>query len=328
MTKISVIVPVYNVDRYLSRCLDSLINQSFGDYEILLINDGSTDNSLEICQRYQQFNPNLIKVYSKSNGGLSDARNYGLDKCDSDFVVFVDSDDWIDLNMLNHMYSRATTTNADLVVCDMEYHFEGGIVKSSCGGEFDVVKVEDNINIMMINNSACNKLYRYQLFDNIRFPKGFWYEDMAVVPILILKSSLIAKVNEPLYKYYQREGSIMHSVNEKIFDIYRVIDMVKEYIVENYNGETLVRLLNNIDNLYLIHGLDINTLQIRLFNKDRILYLKKNMSFLSKRVPYWYQSINEYSLKKKIVFGLLKFKLYRLLLFIYDIMAKKGDINV
>ncbi len=323
MTKISVIVPVYNVEKYLPRCLDSLINQKFDDFEILLINDGSTDNSLEICQRYQQIAFNLIKVYSKDNGGLSDARNYGLDKCDSDYVAFVDSDDWVDLDMLNHMYTCAITTNADMVVCDMEYHFEEGIIKSSSGGEFDVVKVEDSLDMMMINNSACNKLYRYRLFDNIRFPKGFWYEDMATVPILILKSCLIAKVNEPLYKYYQRKGSIMHSVNEKIFDIYLVIDMVKDYVVKNYQGLQLAQLLRNIDRLYLIHGLDINTLQIRSFDKDRVLYLKKNMSFLEERVLNWHHNIKEYSFKKQIVFILLKCRLYRLLLLIYDMMAKK-----
>lgn len=327
MVKLSVIVPVYNVDKYLTRCLNTLVNQSLDDYEIILVNDGSSDNSLSICEKYQSEYGDKIKLFSKDNGGLSDARNYGIARSSGKYLAFIDSDDWIDLRMLEVMYEKAIFTNADIVVCDMEYHYDNGKVSFSSGGVFDVVNVKDNLDIMMINNSACNKIYRSSLFSNNRFPVGLWYEDMAVVPIMILNSDVIAKVDEPFYKYYQRSGSIMHSSTDKIFDIYKVIDIIRDYAISNYQGIRRKELLMNIEQLYIIHGLDINTLQIRTFDHDRVEYLKKNMSFMNDRVPKWYHKINNASFKKKVVYTLLKIRLYNILLLLYDMITKKDTAN-
>ena len=117
--KISVIVPVYNVELYLSKCLDSLVHQTIESIEIIVVNDGSTDNSQKIIDEYKTKYPNKIKSYIKSNGGLSDARNYGIDKANGQYIGFVDSDDYVEINMFEKMYNKAISQNFDIVVCDV-----------------------------------------------------------------------------------------------------------------------------------------------------------------------------------------------------------------
>lgn len=135
--KVSIIVPIYNVDQYLRRCLESLVNQSFKEIEILCINDGSTDGSQTIVDDYAKCYPNIVKSFVKLNGGLSDARNYGLDCAQGEFIAFVDSDDWIELTMIEEMYKVIIEQSADIAVCDLQYVYDtqrkqyvsGGILK-------------------------------------------------------------------------------------------------------------------------------------------------------------------------------------------------------
>ena len=123
MYKVSVIVPIYNVERYLDRCLTSIINQTYKNLEIILVNDGSTDNSREIAKGYTTLD-NRVKLYDKQNGGLSDARNYGINKATGDYVLYVDSDDWLDITMINTMIEEVKKYNADVVQVDFYYAYE------------------------------------------------------------------------------------------------------------------------------------------------------------------------------------------------------------
>ena len=315
---ISVVVPIYNVEKYLPRCIDSIINQTYKNLEIILVNDGSKDRSLEICKNYM-IRDFRIKIINKPNGGLSDARNAGIKQASGKYICFVDSDDFIKEKMIEDMLSALLNTNSDICVCDMEYLYDNDVVKFASGGEFKEGSVLDNPDLMIINNSACNKLYRLSLFNDWLFPVGKYYEDLATVPVLLYKANKICKVNEPYYVYYQRSGSIAHSANPKIFEIYEAINRCLEYV--KINGRD-ARLIAKLNSLYIIHGLDLTTIRIKDFDDKslRVKYLEENMKNLNKYYPKYeedgyYRNCN---LKKKIIFKLLKKGKYNLVLKIYD----------
>lgn len=313
--KVSIIVPIYNVDQYLRRCLESLVNQSFKEIEILCINDGSTDGSQAIVDDYAKCYPNIVKSFVKLNGGLSDARNYGLDCAQGEFIAFVDSDDWIELTMIEEMYKVIIEQSADIAVCDLQYIYDTQRKQYVSGGDFEEESIISNPNIIKINNSAWNKLYKSSLFDDVRFPKGLWYEDLGCVPILLAKANKVVKINKIFYNYFQREGSIMHTHSEKIFDIYKAIDLIQDY-VQHFN----IPCLKEVKSLYVEHGAKLTTIKIKDYQENREKLLIKNFLFLQQRYPKWIKDpiIKSYSTKEKIVLYLLAFKQYKILLALYD----------
>ena len=184
--KISIIVPVYKVEDYLSRCIDSLINQTYQNLEIILVDDGSPDRCGEICDEYAKFDER-IKVIHKPNGGLSDARNKGLDIATGDFIIFVDSDDWIDVKTCEIVLDNAIKNKAEIVVFGVNNVYADGRVKRFPPLQVGAISNSDAIKSLMYNvlqygifNYACNKLYSRRLFDKIKFAKGRLAEDQGV----------------------------------------------------------------------------------------------------------------------------------------------------
>ena len=166
MKKVSVIVPVYNVEHYLSKCLDSLVNQTIDDYEIIIVNDGSPDDSQSIIDEYQKKYPDLIKSFIKENGGLSDARNYGMEKANGEYVSFVDSDDYLKDSALKEMYDFAVLGNYDLVVCDTVNVYDDGreqLIKSNLDYSEDMVK-----NYIISPPMACTRFYKRSIFYDLK----------------------------------------------------------------------------------------------------------------------------------------------------------------
>lgn len=318
--KVSIVVPVYNVENYLRRCLDSLVHQTLDRFEIIVVNDGSKDGSQAIIDTYVRDYPDLVISLIKANGGLSDARNFAIPYIRSEYVAFIDSDDWVDLTMMEKLYDKAQMTQSDIAVCDMEYVYEDGHLGFSSGGDFLVVDTEENPDIITINNSACNKLYRTELFRDIRFVKGIWYEDLATIPKLISITERLCKVDEPLYKYFQRWNSIVHSENPKVFDIYTALESVNRYLID---AETYPTYRKYIERLIVIHCADLTTIRIKDFKKNRIQYLKENMEKLSGIYPHWYWNpvVWKTSPKKWIVFTLNRLHLFRLLLALFDMRS-------
>lgn len=229
MKKISVILPVYNTEKYLNKCLDSLVNQSLNEIEILVVNDGSTDNSQNIIDSYADKYAQ-IKSFQKPNGGLSDARNFGIDRSQGEYIAFVDSDDFVDLSMFEKMYDLAKKHQAEIVFCDLEKVDESGksfreLPQSPQLPE----KIVLNENFTVFGEMscfACNKLFHQKLFENHRFLKGIHFEDIELIPKLILKSNIVAKINEPLYKYFERQDSITKSHTAKGLDMFLAIENV------------------------------------------------------------------------------------------------------
>lgn len=207
---ISVIVPVYNVEKYLERCVKSIAAQTYNDLEILLIDDGSTDKSGKMCDDFQQTD-SRIKAFHKQNGGLSDARNYGIEHSAGEFISFVDSDDYIDEKMLETLHRLITENDADLAVCSAMDVFEGKeVTQVKEIKEFNLNKVESYKYMLRGDGipSACNKLYKRQTVGNVRFPVGKLYEDGFFTPQILKRVEKTAVTSKPMYYYFRRADSI------------------------------------------------------------------------------------------------------------------------
>lgn len=217
MEKISIIVPVYNVENYLSRCIDSIVNQTYKELEIILVNDGSTDRCPQICEEYAALDQR-IQVVHKSNGGLSDARNVGIDMSSGRYLMFVDSDDYIDICMVQKLYEAVAEHDADLGICNFKYvgdepdsHYDNRNLPI----RNEVIGGSEVLNQRLFQKKswywvvAVCKLYRRELFDQVRFPVGKLHEDEFILHRILLQCSKIACIATPMYSYYQRKGSIM-----------------------------------------------------------------------------------------------------------------------
>lgn len=314
---ISVIVPVYNVEDYLIECLETISNQTYENIEIVAVNDGSTDSSRELLSKYQEKESRLV-IYDKENGGLSDARNYGIERAKGNYIICVDSDDRIHKEMVEKLYEAILEKDAEIAVCDMLYFEENGKTSISSGGTFTCTNAKEYPQLVAINNSACNKMYLKSLFEEVKFPVGLFFEDLATIPVLLYKAKSVVKVNEPYYEYRQRSGSIMHTASKKMFEIYDAIDMIMNYVQEHGNEREVIKA---IQSLYIIHGLDLTTLKIKDFEDKGIRkeYLEENMERLEKSYPnYWEDPLfQKASWKKKIIFKLLKNRRFNEVLKLY-----------
>ena len=223
MIKVSVIVPVYNVEKYLDKCLNTLARQTLKDIEIIIVNDGSPDNSQKIIDKYTEKYSNM-KSYIKENGGLSDARNYGIKKANGEYIAFLDSDDYVTEDMYKKMYEKAKSGNFDMVVCDLNYIYPDKVIPASSNVPTDTT----NIKKCMLNiyPAAWNKIFKRKLFDNgIEFKKGVWFEDVEFIYRLLPSVKSIGTIHEHFNQYVQREGSITNTINKKIY-----------HYIDNWNG--------------------------------------------------------------------------------------------
>lgn len=229
--KVSVIVPVYNTEKYLEKCLNSLVHQTLKEIEIVVVNDGSTDGSQRIIDDFSQKHMQ-IKAFKKENGGLSDARNYGIDRATGEFIGFVDSDDFVELGMFEKMYELALKHRAQMVICDLEKVNEGGKSFRELPQSPQLpekINLKDDLTIFgEMSCFACNKLFQSELFQNHRFKKGIHFEDIELIPQLLLNCEVIAKINEPFYKYFERQDSITRTHTSKGLDMFLAIEGVTQ----------------------------------------------------------------------------------------------------
>jgi len=215
--KVSIIVPVYNTEKYLAKTLDSLVNQTLDSYEIIVVNDGSNDGSQEIIDQYMEQYPNLIHAYYKENGGLGSARNYGLQYAKGQYIGFVDSDDWVDNKMYQSLYQKAIEEKCDVVLCDFTSIYDGwktGWCSKGYRGPNDCPTKEEYMLYCLDPATACNKLFKKELFYCAKFREG-WYEDVATTPILLSYSQKIGYLPIQLYYYRQHDESITHKCGDR-----------------------------------------------------------------------------------------------------------------
>lgn len=217
---VSIIVPVYNVEKYLKKCLDSIINQTYKNIEILLVDDGSTDNSGIICDEYAKKDPRITVIH-KENAGLSEARNTGLDYARGKYISFIDSDDYIEEGMIFYLYHDCKDNNCQIANSNKIWELENGKKIYLCEIEnSEIVDTETALKNLLLNDpSVANKLFERCLFDDIRFIKDKLYEDILTTPLLIEKSERIFLDKRHFYHYIQHENSIVHkSFSKKKMD--------------------------------------------------------------------------------------------------------------
>lgn len=238
--KLSIIVPVYKVEEYLGECVDSLLSQTIDDYEVILVDDGSPDNSGKIADEYAAVNPDMIRVLHIDNGGQGRARNFALDIAKGDFVGFVDSDDWVTHDMYEKMYTRAAETGADVVVCDFMERF--------ADGRESMLPASLQDNWLGSAGSSCNKIFRRSLVGELRFPVGLWYEDFYFSAVMLLRSKHTEFIAEPLYIYRRGQESTMHNNNAaKNLDMLTIMDMLeKEMVPAGYKDDFEFFLVNHV----------------------------------------------------------------------------------
>ncbi|RXM50835.1 MULTISPECIES: glycosyltransferase [unclassified Chryseobacterium] len=247
-SRISIIVPVYNVENYLTQCLDSLVNQTHQNIEILVVNDGSKDNSGDIITVYAEKYPDKIKAFTKENGGLSDARNFGIDKATGDYIGFVDSDDYVTETMFEEMLFLAEKHQAEIVICNIQKVDENGLVTqklTQIPNMPEKIRLEDHFSVFSdISYFACNKLFRKELFNQKRFKKGVHFEDIQLIPQLLLECETIAQTQNFHYQYLERTDSITKTHTEKGLDILKAVKDVESIFSQSRYAHKAKELKN------------------------------------------------------------------------------------
>lgn len=255
--KISIIVPVYNVEKYLTKCIDSITNQTYKDLEIILVDDGSTDNSGQICDQYAK-KDNRIKVIHKENGGLSDARNVGIKNSTGEYLSFIDSDDYIDKDMIECLYNAITNANSDIAVCGKYIEEETGkYYLRNVNSQLKIYNSKEALKSILTNNlidvSACDKLFKKTLFKDIQFPKNKYFEDMGTIYKLIDLCNSIVHIGSAKYHYIQRQDSITKTKFDMRYnDLYEHMNQFIELINKKYNYLNEYVLSYQLQNLITI----------------------------------------------------------------------------
>ena len=296
---VSIVIPVFNVEKYLSECLDSVISQNYDNLEIICVNDGSTDNSYRILERYQKGDQRIVLI-NQNNLGLAAARNTGLRFANGSFVMFVDSDDWLDLDALEKMYSLAKKDNSDIVICDMVDHYANYTIYHNCTKYNSVFEVTP---------SACNKIFKKELIKNFRFLSKLWYEDFNFTTKILFNTDKISNISEGFYHCNCGHESTMNNNNsKKNLDMIIIMDDIINYLKENKKyDENIVSYL--IFDHILITTINRLALQKSKDKKETIniflKYCKDNISGYTK-MPFY----NEISRNRKIIAWLNYHDLY------------------
>lgn len=252
---ISVIVAVYNIEKYIAKCIESIINQTYKDLEIILVDDGATDSSGQICEEYAK-KDSRIKVIHRVNGGLSAARNTGIEWAHGDFIAFVDGDDWIEPTMYEEMINQALEKKADFVACRYRCIYKDYVIDGSTDAVivFEkplsmLIKYLEEDEKVLIQHAAWNKLYHRDLLGEERFPEGKWYEDVVFSAKILSKVHKGVYVDHALYDYVcEREGSIMNAgLTERIFTDMIPAALEKETFLDGFDNKEPV----NIHRYYL-----------------------------------------------------------------------------
>ena len=315
MIKVSIIVPVYNVEAYLAKCLDSLVNQTLKEIEIIVVNDGSPDNSKKIIDTYSNKYDNIC-AFDKENGGLSDARNFGIKKAKGEYIAFVDSDDYVDTSMYEKMYNKAKSGNYDMVVCDLNYVYDDRVMRAYSNVKEDTEKIKEVM--LNIYPAAWNKIFKRELLSDIKFKRGIWFEDVEFIYRLLPHVKNIGVVNEPLYQYLQRDGSITRKKDMRIYNYIDNMNSIMDYYKDN---DLYLEYKKELEYIYVRYIYATFIRQATIFDYDEYLNaVKRAIMNVKSNFPKYYMNTYFYKSKKGI-YLLLFNKLLAKLVYKYQ----KGD---
>lgn len=240
-TLLSVIVPVYNVEKYLVKCVDSILDQTYSDLEVILVNDGSRDSSGRICDTLAQKDPR-VRVIHQENGGLSRARNVGIEAATGEYITFVDSDDWIEADAYAHLMGLMERDRVKLV-CGGNYNVDersGERTLGVCPRKEEVITTEEMVGRMFLwqdcDSSVCDKIFHRSLLEHFRFPEGKVSEDVSITYRILLSTDRVTFSERPFYNYLQRSGSISRAgeITEKSFHFSQHTEVIYAYICEHH----------------------------------------------------------------------------------------------
>lgn len=293
--KVSIIMPVYNVEQYLPMCMESLVHQTLEDIEIIAVNDGSPDNSIEILNRYEQQYPDKVKVFTTENHGVSHARNYGLDRATGDYILFVDSDDFLELNMCEILYNKALTDGNDLVLCGRNNVYENSdgsfqkkaaiILPLSQNFKLEERKFE----LTKLSPFPWDKLFKRELLEGIYFPEGIRFEDLVVAFTVAAKATSIGKVNLPLYNYRRTtQGGFLNSFSKATLDIVTAFELLFQKMKEENLFETFYEELEYICVRHFFFRYPAFFTPTSRGQLDlKLEIIEKTQNFLDREVPTW-----------------------------------------
>ena len=257
---LSIIVPVYNVEKHLKKCFDSILNQTFRDFELIIVNDGATDNSRMICLEYSKKDPRIIYL-EKTNGGPGSARNYGLNHAKGNYIGFIDSDDWVDVNMYEVLVNGIRSTDADIVTCGHKViNLDGSVDEVSTisksilytGSMATKLILQDEY----IFSFPWDKLYKKELFTNLRYPEGRIFEDTAFTYKLFAKTKKVYQITNCLYNYLRRDDSLcldpdFNKIIERKYDNYLGFQERYEFVCTNKEYMSIIDICQS---KAFIHG--------------------------------------------------------------------------
>ena len=308
MCKLSIIVPVYNVEKYIAKCLESLTNQTMEAFEIIIVVDGSTDGSIDIVKEYKEKYPGVITYYETENRGLSAARNYGISKAKAEYIGFVDSDDWVEPNMFKKLYESAIKNNYDIVSCGYTK-----IYKNEEKRMFLDINANDSKDDIIIKSRpyAWNKIYKKELFEkcNIKFPEGMIFEDICTVYPLMIRANKLGYINECYYNYIcYRDDSIMLKNKRDDNVVLEIMEILNNYCRKENIFEQNYNLICEINVRHIFYRLS----EMRKHGNSKkynLNFIKKSFQLLDNNFKNWrkvsiYAQTMKYVKRFKIVWML------------------------
>lgn len=298
--KISVIIPVYNVEEYLEKCLESVINQTYKNLEIIIVDDGASDICKQICEKYEQKDKRITVIHTP-NQGIASARNTGIKNITGDFIGFVDSDDIVHKTMFEELYNCIKEKQADIAICQYEpFYAEKKIIeKNEENEQIQEYQNEDGIKELLKDNKIAshlwNKLYKKELWKDIYFPEGKTLEDIAVMYKIFAKSNKIECMDKKLYYYRQRGTSILGNVNEKLIqDFAEIVQIRSEDLQVQYPMLKKEIAYNKINILLRLHLITVRKKE--LYNSE---FMKKQYQELCRLTKKYSSYFKEKSIPKK-----------------------------
>lgn len=291
-------MPVYNVERYLVTCLESIVHQTFQEIEVIIVNDGSKDGSLGILKEYEAKYPEMIHVYTTENRGVSHARNYGIERAKGEYILFVDSDDFIELNMCERLYEKASKDKNDIVICRYYDIYENETthqIRKKCGKAYEIA-IGRNFNIhdtkfelTHISPFPWDKLFRRSLFDTHRFPEKLRFEDLAIMYTIITSAQSIGVIEDRLYNYRRsNQGSFLSNFSEGTLDIVRALELFLEGMKKQNNYEEFIEEVEYICARHLLiryNSIFDTATKGKLKIKKEMI--NRSMNFLESNFPNW-----------------------------------------
>ena len=247
MPEVSIIVPTYNRENTLGRCIDSVLNQTFSEFEFIIVDDGSSDNTEQLVLNYHD---PRIRYFKRTNHGIGATRNFGVAQSGGNYIGFIDSDDYYDVHFIEKMHQKAVSDDCDLVVCDFHQMYVDGSSRVISGGDFPDSSLKDNPMLLLgIQWNPWNKLYKRDLLTDNPFPEGRKYEDLQVVVKAAVKAKKIGKVNECLNYYIFDNPSETSVRDERLFDLFDVLtdagETLKDEVYKDVRENLIVSVLTN-----------------------------------------------------------------------------------